>query len=233
MPLYALGDLHLSLSGDKPQDKFRGWENYVERIKNNWTRLVGPDDTVVICGDVSWAMKLEETVEDFAFIDALPGQKLILKGNHDFWWTTKKKMDTFIAEHGFTSLRILFNNSYVYQSETGPVAICGTRGWSYDCIEEEDIKVLNRECGRLRMSIDSAPSDCAERLVFLHYPPVYSGYRCGEIMDVLHEYGIRRCFYAHLHSYSQLRAVTGLCEDIEMRLIAADYVDFTPVLCCK
>ena len=157
MPLFAIGDLHLSLSVDKPQDKFPGWENYVERIKNNWTRLVGPEDTVVICGDVSWAMKLDEALEDFALIDALPGKKLILKGNHDFWWMTKKKLDGFLEEHGFSTVKILFNNSFVYESAaSGRIAICGTRGWSYDCVEEEDIKVLNRECGRLKMSLDSA-----------------------------------------------------------------------------
>lgn len=229
MPLYTIGDLHLSVSGEKRQDIFPGWENYIERIEKNWKKLIGDNDTVVLCGDISWAMKLEETELDFAFIDRLPGHKLIIKGNHDYWWTTKTKMDRYLAEKGFSTMEILFNNSYV----CGGAAVCGTRGWSYDCAGEEDMKVLARECGRLRMSLDSAVKareNGMEPIVFLHYPPVFADYRCDEIMQVLHDYDIKRCYYGHLHSFSQSRAVTGNCEGIEMRLIAADHCNFTPVL---
>lgn len=229
MPLFTLGDLHLSVSGEKRQDIFPGWENYIERIDKNWRAIVNEDDTVVLCGDISWAMKLEETGLDFAFINGLPGHKLIVKGNHDYWWTTKTKMDRYLSDSGFSTIEILFNNSYVY----GNTVICGTRGWSYDCAGEEDLKVLARECGRLKLSLDSAAKareQGAEPVVFLHYPPVFAGYRCDEIMQVLHDYGIKRCYYGHLHSASQYRAVTGDCEGIEMKLISADAVRFTPVL---
>ena len=227
MSLFAIGDLHLSLGEDKPMDKFRGWNDYLSRLQRGWRQLVSDDDTVVLCGDISWAMKLEHTVEDFAFINSLPGRKLILKGNHDYWWTTKTKMDRHLAENGFDTMQILFNNSFVY----GDFAICGTRGWSYDCPQSEQI-VLDRECGRLRASLDSAGSGLTP-IVFLHYPPLYGDYRCDEIMDVLHEYDIGRCYYGHLHGASHSRAVTGVHEGIDMRLISADFCGFVPVLCEK
>ena len=224
LALYTIADLHLSLGTDKPMDIFRGWQDYQQRIENNWRRLVDDDDTVVVAGDVSWAMKLANTEADFAFLDSLPGRKLIIKGNHDYWWETKSKMDKFIEEKGFSTLKILFNNSFQY----GDIAICGTRGWSYDCPQSEQ-KVLLREVGRLKMSLDSAPQD-RERVVFLHYPPVYSDYRCGEIMEVLHEYGIKRCYYGHLHGASHTRAVVGDCEGIMMKMVSGDACDFTPML---
>lgn len=228
MALFAIGDTHLSLGADKPMDIFRGWQGYTERLEKNWRACVGEDDTVVVAGDVSWAMKLEHTAEDFAFLDRLPGRKLLMKGNHDYWWTTKTKMDKYISDMGFSTLSILFNNAY----ECCGAAVCGTRGWSYDCPESEQT-VLLRECGRLRMSLDEAKKTGLEPVVFLHYPPVYGDYRCGEIMDVLHEYGVTRCLYGHLHGGSHQRAVQGECEGIEMKLIAGDYLDFMPYLVRK
>ncbi|MBE6765173.1 MAG: serine/threonine protein phosphatase [Ruminococcaceae bacterium] len=225
MALFAVGDLHLSLGADKPMDIFGGWKDYVSRIENNWRRIVSDKDTVVICGDVSWAMKLENTAEDFRFIDSLPGRKIILKGNHDYWWNTAKKMNAYLADGGFSTLNILHNNFYTY----GDYAICGSRGWSYDCPQSEKT-ILLRECGRLRMSLDSAAQSGLEPLVFLHYPPVYGDYRCDEIMDVLHEYNIKLCCYGHLHGPSHTRALTGDVEGINMKLVACDYTGFMPVL---
>lgn len=228
MALFALGDTHLSLGTDKPMDIFRGWSNYTERLEGNWRAVVTESDTVVLCGDISWALKLEHTQEDFRFLNSLPGRKLILKGNHDYWWSTKKKTDEYFAANGFDSLSILFNNAYVY----GCYSLCGTRGWSYDCPEEER-GVLLREAGRLRLSLQEAAKTGLEPLVFLHYPPVYGDYRCDEIMDILIEYGIKRCVYGHLHGQSHQRASVGVVEGIEMTLVSADYCDFRPVLLCR
>ncbi|MBE6753617.1 MAG: serine/threonine protein phosphatase [Ruminococcaceae bacterium] len=228
MALFAIGDTHLSLGTDKPMDIFRGWQDYTGRLEKNWRAVVSDEDTVVIAGDVSWAMKLENTLEDFSFLHSLPGRKLIMKGNHDYWWSTKAKMERFIEEQGLDSLHILFNNSYVCSG----AVVCGTRGWSYDCPQGEQ-SVLLRECGRLRMSLDSAKDSGLEPIVFLHYPPLYGDYRCDEIMDVLHEYGVKRCLYGHLHGQSHKKAAQGIQEGIEMKLIAGDYVDFVPYLVCR
>ena len=152
MSLFVLGDLHLSLGEDKPMDVFAGWNDYVERLERNWRSLVTDSDTVVVAGEISWAMKLEETLTDFKFIDSLPGKKLFMKGNHDYWWTTKRKMDTFLSANGLNSIQILFNNAY----RVGDFAVCGTRGWFLENDTPDDEKVVNREAGRLRMSIEEA-----------------------------------------------------------------------------
>jgi len=225
MALFALGDTHLSLGTDKPMDVFRGWQNYLERLEKHWRSVVSDDDTVVLCGDISWAMKLENTKEDFAFLDGLPGKKIIIKGNHDYWWMTKRKMDNFLEEQNFSTLSILFNNCFVY----GDYVLCGTRGWSYDCPQSEQL-VLLREAGRLRMSLAEGSKTGLEPIVFLHFPPLYSDYRCDEIMAVLHEFGVKRCVYGHLHGASHQKASIGRFEGIDMKLVAADYCDFMPVL---
>mgnify|MGYP000703702140 CR=1 FL=1 len=172
MALYAIGDTHLSLSSNKPMDVFGGGVGGLcGQAAEGAFAAVGPEDTVVLCGDLSWGMSLEEAKKDFAFLDALPGaRKLLLKGNHDYWWNTAAKMNRFFAESGFSTLRILHNNCYEY----GGYALCGTRGWLFDVGEPHDEKVMNREIGRLRMSLQAAEPGL-EKLVFLHYPPVYTG----------------------------------------------------------
>ena len=227
MPLYALGDLHLSLGEDKPMDIFSGWNDYVERLEKNWRKLITGNDTVVVAGDISWAMKLEETLVDFKFIDSLPGKKLFLKGNHDYWWSTKRKMDGFLQENHLDSISILFNNAYLADG----YAVCGTRGWFLENDTPEDIKVLNREVGRLRMSIEEAKKLGGELVVFLHYPPYYRGLECKEIMDVLLEYGIKKCYYGHIHGKKNFRlAYEGEYKGVDFRLISCDKVEFMPVL---
>ena len=226
MALYAIGDLHLSIGEDKPMDVFAGWNDYVSRLKENWEKLVTPGDTVVIAGDISWAMKLESTYEDFRFIDELPGKKIFLKGNHDYWWGTKSKMEKYLAENGLDSISILFNNTYT----CGEFAVCGTRGWFLENDTPEDIKVLNREVGRLRMSIDAAEQTGKEPVVFLHYPPYFRGIECKEIMDVLTEHNIKRCYYGHLHGkHTHNLANVGNYKGIEFKLIACDYTQFKPI----
>ena len=206
-------------------DKFRGWENYEQRLRKNWLSIVKPDDTVVLAGDISWAMKLTDTLADFGFLHELPGKKLLGKGNHDYWWSTKKKMDDWLAECGFDDMSILFNNAFAY----GKYAVCGTRGWSYDCPADER-NVLLREVGRLEASIKAGLDMGLEPLVFLHYPPVYGDYVCEEITEVLKKFNVRRCLYGHLHGAARGKAVTGNWEGIEMRLISADHVGFVPQL---
>lgn len=227
MSLFVLGDLHLSLGEDKPMDVFAGWNDYVERLERNWRSLVTDSDTVVVAGDISWAMKLEETLTDFKFIDSLPGKKLFMKGNHDYWWTTKRKMDTFLSANGLNSIQILFNNAY----RVGDFAVCGTRGWFLEYDTPDDEKVVNREAGRLRMSIEEAKKLGGELTVFLHYPPYYRGTECSEIMDVLIEYNVKTCYYGHIHGKKNFRlAYEGVYKGVDFKLISCDKVGFVPVL---
>ncbi|MBE6822036.1 metallophosphoesterase [Caproiciproducens sp. LBM24188] len=227
MALFAIADLHLSLGSDKPMDVFEGWKNYTEKLEHNWRSIVGEEDTVVIAGDVSWAMKLEEAQKDFAYIHALPGKKLIIKGNHDYWWSTRKKIETFLTANGFHSIQIVHNNAV----SVGNVAVCGSRGWLYNGETEEDKKIVNREVGRLNASIDEAVRLGKEPIVFLHYPPVYDVFQCDEILQVLKQRGIQKCYFGHIHgSQAAKRAVVGEYEGIKMHLISCDHVGFTPVL---
>lgn len=227
MSLFALGDLHLSLGEDKPMDVFAGWNDYVQRLEQNWRCLVTDEDTVVIAGDISWAMKLEETLTDFRFVDRLPGKKLFLKGNHDYWWSTKRKMDTFLQENSLNSIQILFNNAY----RVGDYTVCGTRGWFLENDTPEDIKVLSREVGRLKLSLDEAASLGGEPVVFLHYPPYYRGVECTEMMDVLLAYQVRKCYYGHIHGKKNFHlAHEGLYKGVDFRLVSCDKVGFMPVL---
>ncbi len=223
MALYAIGDTHLSLSASKPMDVFGGaWTGYVEKLRQGFAALK-QEDTVVLCGDLSWGMSLEEAREDFAFLDALPGgRKLLLKGNHDYWWTTAAKMERFFEENGFSTLKLLHNNCWFY----GDVALCGTRGWFYE--ETGSQKVFQRELIRLEASLKAA-GEAERKLCFLHYPPLYQGYTCREIMQLLERYGVERCFYGHLHGGSHRLAVEGVRNGVDYRLVAADFVEFAPV----
>jgi predicted phosphohydrolase len=222
MAIFAIGDLHLSLGAEKPMDIFPGWEGYLPRLEKNWRALIQPEDTVVLAGDISWAMKLEDTAADFTFLQNLPGQKLLMKGNHDYWWTTANKMNRYLEAQGFTSLHILHNNAYTAEG----YAICGTRSWLFDPGEEHDEKIMNREIGRLKMSLNAAGA--GEKLVFLHYPPVYPGTSAPEVIQTLKEYGIRRCYYGHLHGQSLRYAVQGEVDGICYKLISADGLGFCP-----
>ena len=223
MAIYTIGDLHLSLGCEKPMDIFPGWQGYMEKLERHWNTLVRPEDTVVLAGDTSWAMKLEDAVADFSFLQRLPGQKLLLKGNHDYWWTTVKKMERFLQENGFDSLHILHNNSILVEG----LAVCGTRSWMFDVGEAHDEKVMNRELGRLRASLDAA-QEGAERVAFLHYPPVYPNANAQQVIDLLKEYNVKRCFYGHLHGNAIRFAVQGMVDGIEYRLISADALAFFP-----
>ena len=224
MALYAIGDTHLSLRSDKPMDVFGGgWEGYVDKLREGFAP-VADTDTVVLCGDLSWGMGLEEAREDFAFLNGeLPGEKWLLKGNHDYWWNTAAKMNAFFQANGFDRLHILHNNCAFY----GETALCGTRGWFF---EENGTphweKVFNRELIRLEASLKAAGE--REKLCFLHYPPLYRGYRCQEIMDLMERYGVRACYYGHLHGPSHRLAIEGIQGGVDYHLVSADFVGFRP-----
>ena len=226
MSLYAIADLHLSLSVDKPMNIFPGWDNHVERLEKNWQNTVSADDIVVIPGDISWAINFDEAKADFEFINRLKGRKVILKGNHDYWWNSMAKMNRFLEDNGFETITILHNNHYPY----GEYGICGTRGWIKDTEEPADAKVLAREAGRLETSIRSALNDGKKPIVFLHYPPIFANDRNREILDVLYKYDIRDCYYGHLHGNAHRFAVCGEVDGINYQLIAGDFVQFCPKL---
>ena len=225
MSLFAIGDTHLSFGCDKPMDVFRGWENYVERLREHWCTSVAPGDTVVIVGDISWGMSLEEAKPDFAFLHGLPGEKIILRGNHDYWFETRTKTERFFAENGFDSLKLLFNNAFPYEE----YSLCGTRGWINEQGENVEKKVLNREAGRLRLSLEEGGRLGNTPIVFLHYPPVYYIYECREILDVLLEYGVKQCYYGHIHGNGHSYAIDGVYRGIDFHLVSGDYIDFRPV----
>ena len=225
MSLFAIGDTHLSFGTDKPMNVFRGWDNYVERLETNWNNLIGDDDTVVIMGDISWAMNFKKMLEDFRFINSLNGQKIILKGNHDYWWNTMTKMNAFLEENSFDSIKFLFNNAYLCDG----ISVCGTRGWFYDAANDENTeKIILREAARLRTSIKAGRELGGEPVVFLHYPPVSKTQICQPIVDVLKEENIKHCYYAHLHSASAYNSFNGEMDGIKYELLSADYLKFCP-----
>ena len=225
MALYAIGDLHLSLGAEKPMDVFGGkWVGYMDKLREGMS-VIGPQDTTVLLGDLSWALDLEGAAKDFAWINDIPGRKIILKGNHDYWWSTAAKFYKFCQAQGFEEQYILNNNHYEYDGW----AICGTRGWFFeeDRGGTHDEKVFRRELIRLETSLKSAGDK--NKMVFLHYPPRYKGYECREIIEMLERYEVRRCFYGHLHSESHKLAVEGLWGGVDYRLVSADRLDFSPL----
>lgn len=226
MAIYTMADFHLSLGTNKSMEIFKGWSRYMERIQENCMEVLTSADTLVIGGDISWGMHLEDCLEDFRFIENLPGQKVLLKGNHDYFWSTKSKIERFFAENGFSTLSILHNNTI----EAEGMAICGTRGWVQDGTEPADQKVIMREVGRLQTSIREAKKTGLPILCFLHYPPVFHGNECEEIMNVLLEEEIEHCYYGHIHGAAQRFITEGMYRGVELKLVSADYLRFIPFL---
>ena len=224
MALYAIGDLHLCLGKSKPMDIFGGtWVGYMDKLKQGISQIT-EEDTTVLLGDLSWALDLSEARADFAWINEIPGRKIILKGNHDYWWSTATKFYKFCEEYGFTNMHIVNNNHYVYND----IAICGTRGWFFeeDRSGPHDEKVFKRELIRLEASLQAAGE--LPKILFLHYPPCYKGYACTEILSVMKKYDVRRCYYGHLHGASHGLAMEGLWDGVEYKLVSADRLDFVP-----
>lgn len=226
MSLFAIADTHLSFGTNKPMDSFIGWTNYVSRLEENWNNVVKSDDSVVIAGDISWAMNFDELVADFDFLHKLNGTKIILKGNHDYWWNTRTKIEAFIAAHGFDSIQILHNSACA----VGTKVVCGSRGWMFDNTQESNQKILNREVMRLKLSIDAGKKLEGTPIVFLHYPPITASETCNGILALLKAEKIERCYYGHLHGASTRYAVNEVVEGIRFALISADYLEFCPIL---
>ncbi len=225
MSIFVIADLHLSFGVEKPMDVFAGWQDHWQRIEKNWRKLVKEEDTVVIPGDISWGLTLDEALPDFRFIHSLPGKKIISKGNHDYWWQTAKKLQEFLDKNGFDSIRFLHNNSF----EVENYIICGTRGWIFENGQQQDEKVILREAGRLKASLDYMKSD-KEKIVFLHYPTIYQEQRANHIINTLKEYNIKRCFYGHLHGKTINYAFNGISDGIKYKLISRDALDFCPYI---
>lgn len=222
-----MADLHLCGSApSKTMEVFDGWENYINRIHDNWKKIIKPEDTVVIPGDISWAMKLKDVYEDFKFINELPGEKVIIKGNHDYWWNSRKKMDEYVRDNGFSTIHFVFNDCY--PCENG-YAVCGTRGWTNMPGEQSDDLLQKREAQRLDVSLKAAEEKSLIPLVFLHYPPVYSGAVNENIFEILEKHNIKKCWYGHIHGRNAHRtAVQGEFRGIDFKLVAGDYLQFYP-----
>lgn len=225
MAIYVIGDLHLSFSTNKPMDIFgRNWQNYEEKVKKDWLLKVKPEDTVILPGDFSWAMYLDETEKDFEFINNLPGKKILLKGNHDYWWTTLTSMRKYIKEENFENIDFLYNNSYEIENKI----IAGTKGWNISD-EQEDIRLTKREVARLELSIKSGIEKYGndkEIIVFMHYPPLTKTNIDTDYTRLMKKYGIKRCYYGHLHANSIKDAVEGNVDGIEYKLVSSDGLDF-------
>lgn len=238
LSLYVMADLHLSLSEktNKSMEVFGpSWANYTERINKNWRAVINDDDIVVVPGDISWAMRIDEAYEDLKFINELPGTKIISKGNHDFWWSTVGRVDKYLSEKEFATIKLLHNNAFLLDD----CVVCGTRGWFYDekqqnTANETDFeKIIAREVGRLKTSIESAISLQSEDrkipiLVFLHFPPVWGGVVCEPILQVLKDYGIKHCYFGHIHGIYNVQR-TFEYDGIRFTLVAADFLKFAPM----
>lgn len=225
MSLYAIGDLHLSLTANKPMDVFGPrWENHVEKIRRGFSALTD-EDTTVICGDISWGMDLDEALEDFRFIEALPGKKIMLKGNHDYWWTSMAKMTAFLKKNGLKTMSFLHNNAYEYGENA---ALCGTKGWFYEEAKGtlHDKKLIEREALRLEASLKAGGE--REKYVFLHYPPKYGNYLCPEILALFLRYDVRVCCSGHLHAESLRYAFNGWYEHTRHICVSGDAIEFKP-----
>ena len=230
MALFAISDLHLALSADKPMDIFGPrWANYMERLAVNWRETVTGDDTVIIPGDISWATYLSEAHEDFRLIESLPGRKIISKGNHDYWWTTMSKLEGFLSENGFTTISFMHNNSFRVENRV----ICGARGWKTpgdDGFSTEDRKIYNRELQRLELSLKSSGAQPGDRLIVaMHFPVFNSKGVFSEFLEIMQRYGVELCIYGHLHGNAHMNAVEGTRQGVEFRLVSADFLEFRPL----
>lgn len=225
MAIYAISDLHLSLGIEKQMDIFGdNWIKHEEKIKKNWISKVKESDLVLLPGDFSWAMYLEETVKDFEFINNLPGKKLLLKGNHDYWWTTLKKIKEFLEENKFENIDFLYNNSYYFDNKI----IAGTRGWSEQ--EEQPEKIIRRENIRLKLSLKDGIEKYGEDkeiIVCMHYPP-FNSYEEADMnfIKTMKDFNVKKCIYGHIHGESQKEAKQGIIDGIEIKMVSSDYLDF-------
>ena len=229
--LYTIADTHLSFTTEKPMDIFgHRWENHAEKLKENWLKKINPEDTVVIPGDISWGIDLEEAKEDLLFLDSLPGRKLIGKGNHDYFWGTVNKMTAFIDNCGITTMSFLYNNAYLVDNKI----VCGTRGWMSELgVKAEDERIIKREAQRLELSLEQGmklkeENPDAKIIVFTHYPMVFGDFINYEFIDILYKYEVNTVYYGHLHNIKESQLDKSYL-GIDFHLIAGDYIGFDPV----
>ena len=226
MSLYAIGDLHFSTSVNKPMDIFgNNWDDHQNKIINNWQEIVKEEDTVLVLGDTSWGMNMNEAKEDLDIINNLPGKKVFIKGNHDFWWSSLNKLKSTYEEISF-----LQNSYYKY----GNIGICGTRGWlcpNEVKFDKDDEKIYKREQLRLKMSLDSAVKDgCDELIVITHYPPTNDKLETSEFTKIYEEYNVKKVIYGHLHGKESFEmGLRGERNGVEYILGSSDYIDFKPI----
>ena len=229
MSIYTIGDLHLSFSQNKPMNIFGdNWNGHADKIRKNWIEKVNKEDFVVLPGDFSWAMYLKDTYKDFEYLEKLPGNKILLKGNHDYWWSGLSKMNEYLKENNFNNINFLYNNSYLVEN----TIIAGTRGWNLTDSEDNE-KMLNRECIRLKLSLEDGINKFGrnkEIIVFMHYPPIskagISNAHTQKYISIMKEYGVKKCYYGHLHGTSHSEAIEGNVDGIEFYLVSSDYLDF-------
>ena len=229
MAIFAIADLHLSFNENKPMNIFgEKWQNHEEKIKQDWLKKVTEKDTVLLPGDFSWSMYLKDTKADFEYLDKLPGRKILLKGNHDYWWSTLNKMQKYVEENNFKNIDFLYNNSYEVEGDI----IAGTRGW-VQSNEQEDKKMINRESIRLELSIKDGIQKFGEDkpiIICMHYPP-YTNYNKQNLIDspfieIMRKYNVKKCIYGHLHGESIKEAIQGNIKGIDTTLVSADGVNF-------
>jgi len=226
MSIYAIADLHLSVAAKKPMDIFSGWDNHAEKLIENWRKKIKQDDTVVLAGDTSWGMTLAQAIPDLRLIHKLPGRKIIIKGNHDYWWASVRKMTAALEEHELFSLSFLHNNSYFIEG----MHICGSRGWIFENGEKHDEKLIRREACRIESSLKSRGPEKGKTVLFLHFPPVFSGQTLDTFINLMRSYGVAECYYGHIHGPGHKYAVEGDWGGIRFSMISSDYLGFAPVL---
>ena len=221
--IFTIGDLHFDSTGEKPMDIFGdNWLNHEDQIMDNWKKIIGEDELVLLAGDTSWALKLEEAYEDLKKIDKLPGRKIIIKGNHDYWWDSLNKINNLELE----TIDFIQNNSFLYNG----IAIAGTRGWFSveDENDEQNKKIFNRELNRLRLSLESIKDNVDKKIVMIHYPPFNSELNPNEFVDIMKEFNVDICLYGHLHAEGHKYAIEGEVQGIEFHCISSDFIEFMP-----
>ncbi|MEY7999268.1 metallophosphoesterase [Clostridium sp. Mt-5] len=230
MALFAISDLHLDMTGNKPMDIFGdNWIEHHKKIELNWNNKITCEDTVLIAGDISWSMNMGNGFLDLDWIHHLPGKKIMIKGNHDYWWTGITKLNNL-----YENMNFIQNNFFTYKD----YALCGTRGWSCPGSEnfsQHDEKIYNRELMRMRNSLDCAvEAGYSKFIIMIHYPPIGEKFMNSGFRDIFEEYGVEKVIYGHLHGEASLKAITGILNGVEYILTSADYIDFDPrKIICK
>lgn len=221
--IWVIGDLHFDFTKSKAMDIFgENWKNHEDKIIASWKELVNEEDLVIVVGDISWALKIEDSLVDLERIDKLPGKKCFIKGNHDYWWETKAKLEKL----NLTTIHFLYNDSYKYKN----YIISGTRGWmsrDYENFTEDDEKIYKRELNRLENSLKYFSNEIGSvRICAIHYPPFNFKKEANDFLYLMKKYNVKYCIYGHLHGEGHSYVTEGRYLDIDVRCVSSDYVDF-------